>query len=283
MTVLCYGSLNPDLVHSVARWPVPGDDLFSDSWQILHGGGGGNAAVALATWGIDTTLMGHSLGTDPLGEWLLKELTMPHLDLSRIRQESTTRTPHCVVMVTPDGDRTILSTGYSDSHWQDVPGAAWDEVKVLLVDGYSGQAGEVVAAEAGRRDIPVVGLDAGSSTAGLSSLVVWSRHEHDEDEARELSSEGRPVVLTGGSGDVAMWWGNQTYRTLPPPVTPVDGTGAGDVFAAMCAYGLASGWPPEQMLRMATAAGALQAERGRATGVPTLPEITTLAGELAVS
>jgi ribokinase len=280
---LCYGSLNPDLIHRVARLPVPGDDLASDGWQLLYGGGGGNAAVALATWETDTVLMGHALGSDPLGDWLLETLARPHLDLSRMRRDPHTQTPHCVVMITPDGDRTILSTGYGDAQWQNVPEEVWERVGIVLVDGYSTAAGAAVAAEAGRRNIPVVGLDASGASAEASSLVVWSRHEHpDEAAARRLSAAGHPVVLTGGSGDVGMWWGDRTYRTAPPLITPVDGTGAGDVFAAMGAFGLASEWGPEQILRMATAAGALLAGRGRPAGIPTLAEIAAVAADLVV-
>ena len=55
-------------------------------------------------------------------------------------------------------------------------------------------------------------------------------------------------------------------------VSPVDGTGAGDVFAAMCAYGLAPEWDPDHMLDMAAAAGALPGRARTRNGVPTLAE-----------
>lgn len=277
MKALCYGSLNPDLIHRVARLPVAGDDLFSEGWELLYGGGGGNAAIALATWEADTVLIGHAIGSDPLGAWLLETMARPHLDLGEIHQDPNVRTPHCVVMITPDGDRTILSTGYQDARWQDIPEATWNGVEVALVDGYAGEAGAMVAAEAGRRGIPVVGLDADEATVGVSSLIVWSRHEHPDEQAAVELAAGHPVVLTGGPGDIEMWWGDRTYRTAPPTVSPVDGTGAGDVFAAMCAYGLASEWEPDHLLDMAAAAGALLAGRGRASGVPTLAEIANLA------
>ncbi|MDH3262134.1 MAG: PfkB family carbohydrate kinase [Acidimicrobiia bacterium] len=283
MKALCYGSLNPDLIHRVARLPIPGDDLFSNDWEMLYGGGGGNAAVALATWETDTILIGHALGTDPMGAWLLETMARPHLDLSWVRQDPGVRTPHCVLMITPDGDRTILSTGYDDARWQDVPERSWEGIEVVLVDGYSEETGAMVAAEAGRRGIPVVGLDAAGATTGVCSLVVWSRHEHpDEEQAIGLAADGHPVILTGGPGEVAMWWGGQTYRTTPPPVTSIDGTGAGDVFAAMCAYGLASAWEPDRVLTMAAAAGALLAGRGRPAGIPPLEEITRSAASLEV-
>jgi ribokinase len=282
MKALCYGSLNPDLIHRVARLPVAGDDLFSDGWELLYGGGGGNAAIALATWEADTVLIGHAIGSDPLGVWLLETMARSHLDLGEIHQDPNVRTPHCVVMITPDGDRTILSTGYRDARWQDIPEATWNGVEVALVDGYAGEAGAMVAAEAGRRGIPVVGLDADEATVGVSSLIVWSRHEHPDEQAAVELAAGHPVVLTGGSADISMWWGDEVYRAAPPPVSPVDGTGAGDVFAAMCALGLASEWEPERILRMAATAGALLAGRGRAAGVPALAEISAVAMTLEV-
>ncbi len=283
MKALCYGSLNPDLVHRMSRLPQAGDDLFSDGWELLYGGGAGNSAVALATWGVKTTLIGNALGSDPLGAWLLEILTRPNLDLSRIRLQGDVTTPHCVVMTTPDGDRTIVSTGYRDARWQAVPGDIWEGLDVVLVDGYSAQAGTAVALAARRRGKPVVGLDAGGKTAGACSLVVWSRHEHpDEERARRLAAGGRAVVLTGGSGDVQLWSGDRAWSAVPPPVVPVDGTGAGDVFAAMCAYGLAAGWKTGHLLRMATAAGAVLTGRGRTAGMPTLDEITAAAAAVTV-
>lgn len=283
MRALCYGSLNPDLVHTVARLPEAGDDLLSDHWRIGYGGGGGNAAAALADWGVDTVLIGHLLGTDPLAAWLLETLARPNLDVSRVERVASIMTPHCVVMVTPDGDRTIVSTGYAGTRWQEVPVDVWERLDVALVDGYSGAAGALVAGEAARRGIPVVGLDAGPSTAPASSLVVWSRHEHpDGEEAERLAAAGHAVVLTGGSGDVRLWWGGSTWSATPPPIHAVDGTGAGDVFAAMCAYGLASGWEPPQILRTAVAAGAVLAGRGRAAGNPRLEEIGAASSAVVV-
>ena len=87
MKALCYGSLNPDLIHHVPKLPAPGEDLFSNGWEMLYGGGAGNAAVALATWEAETVLIGHALGSDPMGDWLLETMARPHLDLGEVRQE----------------------------------------------------------------------------------------------------------------------------------------------------------------------------------------------------
>ncbi len=89
MKALCYGSLNPDLVHHVERLPVAGDDLLSDRWHIEFGGGGGNAAVALATWSVDTVLVanarfensGVAIATAPEARTVRREKTMAPPDI----------------------------------------------------------------------------------------------------------------------------------------------------------------------------------------------------------
>ncbi len=280
---LCYGSLNPDLIHTVGSLPMPGDDIFSERADLVCGGGGANAATALATWDVETTLIGNELGTDPLGLWMLDRLARPHLDLRWVRSSEDAGTPHCVVLITADGDRTIVSTGYGRTRWQPVPDRAWHGVDVVLVDGYSAEAGSTVAARAVERGIPVVGLDAAGATIEHSTIVVRSRHEHpDPESTRRLAEDGHDVVLTDGAGPVSAWWDGDRLQVRPPVITAADSTGAGDVFAAMIALGLGSGWESRQTLRMATAAGTLLALRGRAAGMPALQDIASLAEDLSV-
>lgn len=273
---LVYGSLNPDLVHTVERLPGPGDDLRSSGWRLTFGGKAANAAAALAGWGVDTSLTGLVLGADPLGDALLAALVRPHLDLSHVAQDSGQATRHCVVLVTPDGDRAIVSTGYEGARWQEVPPAAWEGVGVTLVDGLCLPAGTGVVEEARARRVPVVWLDAPPDLAHLADLVVWSRHEHSPAEA---AAAGRrtDVVLTAGPEPLVAWLSGERLRIVPPAAGPVvDGTGAGDVFAAACARGLLLGWERPATLRWAAAAGAALARRSRSAGMPSLDDVAGL-------
>ena len=105
MRALIYGAVNPDLVHQVDRLPGPGDDIRSRDWSLTWGGKASNAAVALATWDIDTRLLGLVIGVDALGDALLSSLDHPRLDTSWIERDPADQTRHCVVLVTADGDR----------------------------------------------------------------------------------------------------------------------------------------------------------------------------------
>jgi ribokinase len=256
-----YGAVNPDLVHLVDAIPGPGDDVRSRSWRLTWGGKAANAAVALAGWGVDTILTGLVIGLDPLGDALVAALARPHLDLSLLERRSGEPTRHCVILVTPDGDRTIVCAGYHDATWSR---PTLPDVEVVLLDGFGAAAAVEVAARAGERGIPVVWLDAPTPEVGRADVVVWSAHEHDEEEAAAASS-ATAVILTRGPGPVTAWRSGAVVLTVrPPPIEVADTTGAGDVFAAACARGLALGHDLETVVY--TAVSAAPAARGRPRG-----------------
>jgi ribokinase len=64
-----------------------------------------------------------------------------------------------------------------------------------------------------------------------------------------------------------------------PRVETIDGTGAGDAFAAGLLYGLLAGWPLVRAARLANAAGALATTAvGASDGVRGVDEAMQLAG-----
>ena len=85
------------------------------------------------------------------------------------------------------------------------------------------------------------------------------------------------MALTAGAAPVHVWWGERGLEVAPPSIRPVDATGSGDVFAAACGFGLAAGWPPDQLIDFAAAAGAAAAALPR-SGVPTLEAVMALQG-----
>ena len=84
------------------------------------------------------------------------------------------------------------------------------------------------------------------------------------------------MVKQGPKGVLAK---TRTERVESPPMTirPMNGLGAGDSFGGSLCHGLLAGWPLEQVLRYANAAGAIVASRLEcSTAMPTLEEIETL-------
>ncbi len=92
----------------------------------------------------------------------------------------------------------------------------------------------------------------------------------NEDEARAMSGAEEPilqaeaflsagagaVVVTRGPAGALMVAGNLRAELPAPRVEVVDGSGAGDAFAAGFICGLVEGWPLERSFAFATAVGA---------------------------
>lgn len=277
--ILCYGSLGPDIVHRVLQLPGPGEDLPSQSWRMSYGGGAAHPAVALVAWRRAAAVAGHEVGDDPLGRWLLADLQARGVDTTRVVVGPDIATPHCVVLVTPDGERTIVSSGYAGLRWQEM--TSWGDVEVLIVDAYSGTAGAEQAARARQQEIPVVGVDL---PAGVwADVVIWSRAEHpDEGRARELARD-RTVVLTDGPRPVIVFRGEDRWTVQPPEVKAGEVTGAGLVFAAMWSLGMLSSWSTERTARMAASAASLLVQAGRTAGIPPLAAVQRAAEHLVDS
>jgi 5-dehydro-2-deoxygluconokinase len=70
--------------------------------------------------------------------------------------------------------------------------------------------------------------------------------------------------------------------TVPPvPITVLNEIGAGDGFGGALCHGQLAGWPLEQVLRFANAAGAIVASRLEcSTAMPTAAEVESLLAEV---
>ncbi len=173
----------------------------------------------------------------------------------------------CLVLVTPDSERTMLThLGVSSSlHPENVDEALLDRVAMVYIEGYLWTGEETRAAamrlaEAAKKNgIPVAITlsDAFVVNSGKDSLVEFIRWNADilfcnEAEARamagsdnleaafrELKAMSDTVFLTlGARGSWAANGGGEKVVTEVFPVRPVDTTGAGDLFAAGVLYGL---------------------------------------------
>ena len=69
--ILCFGSLNPDLIYFVDELPKRGDDIRSSNSLIRAGGTAINCAEKIVLWNKLVHVRGNSLGTDPMGNYLI--------------------------------------------------------------------------------------------------------------------------------------------------------------------------------------------------------------------
>ena len=92
-----------------------------------------------------------------------------------------------------------------------------------------------------------------------------------------LAQHAPAVIVTLGERGLIWQRGEETGALPAFKVEVVDTTGAGDTFHGALAAGVAQGMAWTQMLRFASAAGALCCTKhGARIGIPTLAEVTAL-------
>jgi ribokinase len=279
-SVIVVGSINADLVVTVARLPRPGVTVTGGRFARHGGGKGANQAVAAARLGAEVAMVG-AVGADAFGDEALRELAAEGIDVSAVARLE--RAPTGVAAIVVDGA---------------------GENQIAVASGANAQVGgEMVAAALGGRDhgvvllgheVPEAAVVAGIRAArsagwtavlnpaparplpdGLDGVILTP----NADEARELAGTGdveaaaarltartgAPVLITLGA-DGALLDGE---RLPAADVDVVDTTGAGDAVNGALAAELAAGRPLHEAAAFAMAAAALSTKAaGARAGMP---------------
>lgn len=106
--IICAGLIAVDMVFDVETFPTKGAKSRANASHMMSGGGELNAASAIASLGGNVSL-GGAIGDDELGAFLCRLMDARQIDdhfLSRVPGVSTSRS---AILVTPDGDRTIIN------------------------------------------------------------------------------------------------------------------------------------------------------------------------------
>ena len=132
--ILCFGSLNPDLIYFVDEIPKKGEDIRSSDSLIRAGGTAINCAEKIVLWNKSVHVRGNSIGKDPLGEYLLNHLKSKNINHDDLIIDKGI-TPTCSIFVDKTGERTIVSSGYQKSSWNNFDNI--DSYDSLMLDRYS--------------------------------------------------------------------------------------------------------------------------------------------------
>ena len=252
--IVVLGDVMVDVVTRLSAPLAPGSD--APAVIRFHGGGSAaNTAAWLAEAGAEPVLVGR-VGDDERGRGAADELRAAGVD-ARLVVDPELPTGTCVVIVGPDGERTMApDPGANDALTDaDLADELLASAEHLHVAGYALlRPGSRPAARAAisraRSHGMTVSVD--PSSAALLSPEFLDHAEGaglllpNVDEARMLSGEADPeraaralasrfdeVVVTLGA-DGALWTdGREIVRADAVPVeAAVDSTGAGDAFAA---------------------------------------------------
>ena len=272
--ILCFGSLNPDLIYFVDNIPKKGDDIRSSNSLIRAGGTAINCAEKIALWDKSVHVRGNSIGTDPLGEFLVNHLRAKNINHSDLVIDKGI-TPTCSIFVDETGERTIVSSGYQKSIWNNFEDI--DSYDSLMLDRYSIEFIRSDLVELQKRKNLFI------SQAGYEHKIDYrldfltvSKDEITVNEANDLidSKTIRYILLTSSNLPARLLSLEGTIEIVPPDFKTINANGAGDTTAAyIAAFGVGD---LINNIKKACAAGAIVAGTNDEPTIEKIEEIAKL-------
>ena len=267
--IVVVGSVNLDLVARSERLPRPGETVTGATFARFPGGKGANQAVACARLGADVTFVG-AVGTDPFAEEALAGLRDAGVTLELTAVDEPTGV--ALILVDASGETEIAVAPGANATLGTVELPEHEAVLCQL------EIPDEAVVSAWERCTGVFCLNAAPArpVAVDPELTVVNRFELEALTRRD----GLLAVTLGAEGAVLYEDGEEVARASPPPVEAVDGTAAGDAFAACLLVSLLEERSYDDALARACAAGALAASRHGAQ--PSLPTAAEVDGLLAL-
>jgi ribokinase len=285
--VVVVGSINADLVVTVARLPRPGVTVTGGTFARHGGGKGANQAVAAARLGASVAMVG-AVGADDLGAEALRQLAGEGIDVSAVARLDAP-TGVAAIVVDEAGENQIAVASGANAE------LGGEAVEAALARLLGGARGVVLLGH----EVPEAAVLAGVRAARAAGWITVLNPA----PARPLPDDLDGVILTpnagearelGGTGDVEAAAGALAARTGAPvlvtlgaegalldgerlpvaAVEVVDTTGAGDTVNGALAAELAAGRPLRDAAAFALAAAALSTRAaGARAGMPRRDEV----------
>ncbi len=300
--IVVVGSHAPGLFLKVKRVPRVGETVIGwDFQEPIDGGKGSNQAIAAARLGAKTSFVG-CVGSDRLGDAAIEWLQGANVDITWLKRHGTVASGIGFIMLAEDGVPAMvtsmganaeLTTEYIEQALN-----AFRSSRVMLVQFEIPVEVALHAASVARRlgmvsivnpapspEEEIRGLDAASilvpNEAEAGALLGSAANA-------ELTMKERAVLLRQKTGALAViiTLGSQgavgvdqegVWHSPAPDVDAVDTSGAGDVFCAALAVGLANGVKLRDASYWACQVAAISVTRpGTIPSFPTLNEVPCL-------
>jgi sugar/nucleoside kinase (ribokinase family) len=233
------------------------------------GGSAANTMIGISQFG-GKSYYSCKVANDETGKFYLNDLKENGVD-TKLTPETAPNgtTGKCMVMVTPDADRTMntflgITGSYSEAEidYDALKNSKWLYVEGYLVASPTGQSAAVKAVEFARKNNVKTAL-----TMSDPNMVKFFRDNINgiigsgvdllfcnEDEAMEfaqttdliearesLKTVAKSFVITLGQNGAVIWDGTMFIDIEPHTVDAVDTNGAGDMYAGAFLYGITNG------------------------------------------
>lgn len=244
------------------------------SGHLVHsrrasGGSAANSIIGVAQFG-GSTYYSCRVADDENGRFYLEDMQAAGVDCFQDRSCQQGITGKCLVMITPDAERTMntflgASAGLSVG---DIEPDAILASEYLYLEGYlvtspDGRAAAIRAREIAEQNGVKTALsfsDPGIVAhfkAGLQEMIgqridlifcneheamSWAGTDNLDAAIDELKQIARQFAITRGSAGALLFDGERTHHVDAFPVRAIDTNGAGDMFAGAFLYGITHGF-----------------------------------------
>lgn len=294
------GSVNADHILNVAHFPLPGETISGNQFQMVFGGKGANQAVAAGRCGANISFLA-CLGNDDIGQKTKAQLITDNIKTHSIELIDDEATGVALIFVNQHGENVIGihagANGRLDPHYVQRHSRIIKEADALLMQLESPLDSVLKAAEMAKQENVQVILNPAPAQAlpdELLSLVDIITPNETETEyltgikviddksaqqaAEVLHNKGiKTVLITLGSRGV--WVSEQNNKGCIVPafkVKAVDTIAAGDTFNGALITALLEGQPMMSAITFAHAAAAIAVTRsGAQPSVPWRHEVDT--------
>lgn len=277
MKILCIGHASYDITIPYDGYPVENTKNRVEEKYECGGGPASNAAYLLGKWGLDTTFVG-VLGDDIYAKRIIDEFKSVGVNTDNIELDKDAETTLSFIIVNKkNGSRTVLAHRLKDMELEKKYNIKAD---VILADGQELKA-SIDAIENNPKAISI--LDAGSfkeSTVTLGKKVNYlvcsknfaedfTKIKVDFNNPKSISDifaimnkEFKNNIIITLEAKGCLYMKDNKIKLMPSiNVTPVDTTGAGDIFHGAFTYCIANGFDLEKCLKISNITGALSVTR----------------------
>ncbi len=299
LDVAVVGSVNVDLVATVAALPLPGETVPALEYAQFLGGKGSNQAIAAARLGRAVAFVG-LVGDDREGAAVRASLAGEGVDVTHLEVCVGVPTGRAIVLVDGAAENSIVVVGGANQsvgpRHIEAAGDVVRDARVVVsqleipLDAVGAAAraceGTFILNPAPARSLPRELLD-------LVDVLVVNEVEYEAVTGSVLPEDvdvlehavrepGMPpgVVVTLGARGAYVWDGEHVDHVAAPRVKVVDTTGAGDTFIGALADALSRGEELRSAVRWAVHAGAAAVRSlGATTGMPTPQQVLALTAD----
>ncbi len=305
MAIVCFGSINMDLVVRTPRRPEAGETISGHTFYEAPGGKGANQAVAAAKLGAAITMVGR-VGKDTFGAALLRQLQTAGVNTEKVSQTPDAPSGVALITVEDSGQNSIIVVAGANGlvGVEDLARLeqALNTAKVLLLQLEVPLEIVVKAAQIAHQKGVKIILDPAPVPIGalppeLYTLASFLTPNETEAAAlvgfplsdsakiieagKILKQRGAQEVIIKLGGQGVYWTdGDNSAIYSAFPAVPVDTVGAGDAFNAGLAVALDEGKSLRVAINWALATGALAVSKaGAQSAMPNRAEVIELLGK----